>query len=89
MKYLILLFCVWPIWILNAQLLNGNYTVGGTSSSFATLQEAINALKHRGASGAVFINIRPGSYMKDCGLGTVMILDSPTAGSSPVTGAQQ
>ena len=74
--FLLLLLLLLPMCILYAQPLNGNYTIGGNSSDFLTLQEAANALKWRGVSGPVFMNIRPGVYMQDGGLSSVMILDS-------------
>lgn len=83
MKNFFLLFFVLPVWILNAQPLNGNYTVGGSSPDFLTPQDAANALKWRGVSGPVFVNIRPGIYMRDGGLSSVMILDSIITGISP------
>ena len=83
MKYLFILFFVLPMWVINTQPLSGNYTVGGTSPNFTTLQDAANALKLQGVSGPVFINIRPGIYMREGGLSSVMILDSIIAGISP------
>ncbi|MDT3697739.1 MAG: T9SS type A sorting domain-containing protein [Ignavibacterium sp.] len=81
-KYLFLLFFLIPICVLNAQPLNGNYTVGGSSPDFLTLQNAADALNARGVSGPVFMNIRPGIYMRDGGVSSVMILDSAVAGLS-------
>ena len=69
--------------ILGAQPLSGSFTVGGTSPGFATLQDAANALKTRGVSGPVFLNLRPGTYTRDGGATTLMILDSTIAGTSP------
>ena len=82
MKYLFLLFVVLPMWVLNAQPMNGNYTVGGSSPDFLTMQDAADAIKLNGVSGPVFINIRPGVYMRDGGLNSVMVLDSIINGSS-------
>jgi hypothetical protein len=72
------------MWLLDAQPLNGNYTVGGASPDFLTLQDAANALKLQGVSNPVYINIRPGIYMENNGVSSVMILDSIIAGISPV-----
>ncbi len=83
-KILFLLLILLPIWILNAQPLNGSYTIGGSSPDFLTLQNAADALNARGVSGPVFMNIRPGIYMRDGGLSSVMILDSIINGSSSV-----
>ena len=64
------------------QPLNGSYTIGGNSPDFTTLQEAANALKLNGVSGAVFFNIRPGTYSKNGGNNTVLTLDSIVTGLS-------
>jgi hypothetical protein len=42
--------------------LNGTYTIGGTSPSYATLADAATALNTSGISGNVTFNIRPGTY---------------------------
>ena len=68
--------------VLSAQPMSGNYTAGGTSPDFATLQDAANAIKSHGVSGPVFINIRPGTYTRDGGASRLMTLDSVIAGSS-------
>ena len=65
-----------------SQPLNGSYTVGGTSPDFTTLQDAANALKWNGISGPVTFNIRPGTYMKDNGVSSVMIIDSIINGNT-------
>ncbi len=65
-----------------SQSLNGSYTVGGNSPDYTTLQAAANALKANGISGPVTFNIRPGTYMKDDGATSVMILDSIVAGNT-------
>ena len=65
-----------------SQPLNGSYTIGGNSPDFVTLQEAANALKVNGVSGPVNFNIRPGTYMKNGGNNTVLVLDSVVAGLS-------
>ncbi len=86
-KYLFLLLFMVPVWVLNAQPMNGNYTVGGSSPDFLTLQDAADAIESNGVSGPVFMNIRPGIYMRDGGLSSVMILDGNNgniAGTSSV-----
>lgn len=65
-----------------SQPLNGSYTIGGSNPDFATLQLAADALNARGVSGAVFFNIRPGTYSKNGGNNTVLLLDSTVAGLS-------
>jgi hypothetical protein len=69
--------------LLSAQPMSGNYTVGGTSPSFGTLQDAASAVKSRGVSGPVFINIRPGTYTRNGGATTLFVLDSSIVGVSP------
>lgn len=65
-----------------AQPLNGSYTVGGNAPDFVTLQNAADALNFNGVSGPVFFNIRPGTYSKNGGNNTVLILDSIVTGLS-------
>jgi hypothetical protein len=65
-----------------AQPMSGSYTVGGTAPDFATPQDAASALFQRGVSGPVFINIRPGLYMRNGGNSTVLRLDTLIAGHS-------
>jgi hypothetical protein len=67
-----------------SQPLTGSYTIGGNSPDFATLQLAADALNARGVSGAVFFNIRPGTYSKNGGNNTVLMLDSIVTGLSSV-----
>ena len=69
--------------IASAQPMSGNYTVGGSSPDFATLQDVANALKARGVSGPVSINIRPGTYVRQGAPGVVIKLDTVVAGVSP------
>jgi hypothetical protein len=69
--------------IASAQPMSGTFTVGGTSPSFATLQDAANAVKSRGVSEPVFFNIRPGTYIRDDGASPVLVIDSVIAGVSP------
>lgn len=64
------------------QPLNGSYTIGGGNPDYITLQDAANALKANGVSGPVFFNIRPGTYSKNGGNNTVLILDSLVNGLS-------
>jgi hypothetical protein len=65
-----------------SQPLSGSYTIGGNSPDFATLQDAANALKVNGISSPIFFNIRPGTYSKNGGNNTVLLLDSTVAGLS-------
>lgn len=46
--------------ILNGVMLNGAYTVGGTSPDYARFTDAVNALVNFGVCGPVTFNIRPG-----------------------------
>ncbi|MEK9138675.1 MAG: hypothetical protein AAB393_16250, partial [Bacteroidota bacterium] len=83
MKCMAFILVLLPMVMLQAQPLNGSFTVGGTSPSFATLQDAANALKRRGVSGPTFFNIRPGTYSRNDGSNiTVLLLDSVVAGLS-------
>ena len=68
--------------VILAQPMSGNYTIGGNSPDFVTPQDAANALKVNGVSGPVFFNIRPGIYMKNGGNNTVLTLDSIITGLS-------
>ena len=54
----------------NAQL-SGNYTIGGTSPDYATIQSAITALQTNGVNGAVTFNIRSGTYTGKVSMGNV------------------
>jgi len=81
-KFLFLLFFLVPFWVLDAQPLNGNYTVGGSSPDFLTLQNAADALNARGVSGPVFFNIRPGIYSGNGENNMVLLLDSMVTGLS-------
>lgn len=65
-----------------SQPLSGNYTIGGGSPDFTTLQLAADALNARGVSGPVFFNLRPGTYSKNGGNNSVLLLDSTVAGLS-------
>jgi len=82
MKYSVIFFLVMQVCILNAQPLDGSYTVGGSSPDFLTPQDAADALISNGVSGPVFMNIRPGIYQRDGGLSSVMILDGNISGTS-------
>ncbi len=66
------------------QSMSGNYTVGGTSPDFATLQDAVDAAILNGISGPVLFNIRPGTYMKDGGATTLIWINTSVAGGSEV-----
>lgn len=63
--------------------LNGTFTIGGAAPSFATLQDAADALAANGVSGPVQLRIRPGTYLRDGGTSRVMTLNGPVAGLSP------
>ncbi len=65
-----------------SQPLNGSYTIGGNNPDFVTLQLAADALNANGVSGTVFFNIRPGTYSKNGGNNTVLLLDSTVTGLS-------
>jgi hypothetical protein len=83
MKFLIgLLIFLITVCEIIAQPMSGPYTIGGSSPDFATLQLAADALNARGVSGPVFFNIRPGTYSKNGGNNTVLLLDSTVAGLS-------
>jgi hypothetical protein len=71
--------------ISQAQPMTGSFTVGGASPDFATLQEAADAVKSRGVSGPVFLDIRPGKYTHNGGTGTVLVIDGTIAGISPAS----
>jgi len=42
--------------------LSGNYTIGGVSPSYSTINAAVNALISNGVNGPVTFNIRTGTY---------------------------
>ena len=81
-KIFILIFFVPGLHLLYAQPMSGNYTVGGSSPDFATLQGAANSLKLHGVSGRVFFNIRPGTYFRESSPGPVLVIDTAIAGLS-------
>lgn len=62
--------------------MSGVFTVGGTSPSFATLQQAAESLMVRGVSGAVEIRLRPGTYMQNGGVDRALFLSNPIPGAS-------
>ena len=39
---------------------SGNYTIGGTTPDFTSIQSAADSLASQGVSGAVILNIRDG-----------------------------
>ncbi len=51
-----------------AQCLNGNYTIGGTSPDYVTINDAVSALTVNGVCGPVFFNIRSGIYNEQINL---------------------
>lgn len=58
--------------------LSGNYTIGGVSPDFTTIQNAVNALSAQGVTSDVHFSIRPGTYNEKITIGTI-IGASPTA----------
>ncbi|MBT8401464.1 MAG: T9SS type A sorting domain-containing protein [Rhodothermia bacterium] len=68
-----------------AAQLSGDYTVGGDSPDFFTLQAAADQLLAVGVSGPVNILVRPGEYVEAGGSVRVLDLDSDIAGTSPLT----
>jgi hypothetical protein len=83
-KIIIIPFFLLGLQVIYSQPLSGNYTIGGNSPDYVTLQDAANALKVSGISSSVFFNIRPGTYKKNGGNNTVLVLDSAVAGLSSV-----
>ncbi len=65
-----------------SQPMSGSYTIGGSNPDFTSLQLAADALNARGVSGPVVFNIRPGTYSKNGGNNSVLLLDSTVAGLS-------
>ena len=61
MHRFLLFFLVFQVSDLSAQL-NGSYTIGGSSPSFADFPAAAMALSAQGISGNVTFNVRPGTY---------------------------
>lgn len=59
-------------------VLNGNYTIGGSGSDFATLSDATDALKQRGIAGPVKFTLSAGTY------NTQVIVSGPVTGTSAV-----
>jgi len=69
-------WCLLPIVMVLATIpalaqLNGTYTIGGASPSYATLSAAVTDLMTKGVSGPVTFNIRTGSYSDKALLGTI------------------
>ncbi len=63
------LFC-FPIFI-NAQCLNGVYTIGGITPDYATVTSAVSALTTNGVCGPVVFNIRSGTYNEQFVINTI------------------
>ncbi|MCF8296604.1 MAG: right-handed parallel beta-helix repeat-containing protein, partial [Saprospiraceae bacterium] len=61
--------------------MSGTYQIGGTSSDFASFSQAVNALMSCGVSGAVTINIAPGTYNEQVNIDNI----SGTYASNTVT----
>ncbi len=51
--------------------LNGDYTIGGTSPDYATINDAVTALTNDGISGPVTFNIRTGVYNEQVEIGAI------------------
>jgi hypothetical protein len=84
MRSFVLVLCmlILPIGRTYGRQLSGSFTVGGSSPSFATLQDAADAVAAQGVSGPVFFNIRPGTYTRNGGATTVLDI-SAIPGVSP------
>ncbi len=54
-----------------ANPLSGTYTIGGSSSDYATIEQAIIALENCGVSGAVVMEVASGNYTGNYSLGVV------------------
>ncbi len=78
--YSVIIFCG----LSYSQPMSGNYTVGGNSPDFVTLQDAADAAMSNGVTGPVDFNIRPGTYMKDGGATTLLWINSSIVGASEV-----
>lgn len=72
--------------------LNGNYSIGGVSPDFGTIQSAVDALNMQGVSGNVTFKLRPGTYNEKITIGLIsgisvmsqVTFESETADSSSV-----
>ncbi|MEI6765153.1 MAG: right-handed parallel beta-helix repeat-containing protein [Bacteroidota bacterium] len=53
------------------QALNGTYTIGGTTPSYATFTAAVNDIVTKGVSGPVVFQVRNGSYNEQINIGTI------------------
>ncbi|MCW3071267.1 MAG: hypothetical protein JWO44_1157 [Bacteroidetes bacterium] len=62
MKKIILFFLLAISQLMNAQCLNGAYTIGGTAPDYTTITSAVSALTANGVCGPVVFNIRSGIY---------------------------
>lgn len=51
--------------------LSGNYTIGGSTANYQTINQAISSLKYCGVSGPVTFNINPGNYNEQLVIGAV------------------
>ncbi|RLD67686.1 MAG: hypothetical protein DRI84_01780, partial [Bacteroidetes bacterium] len=56
--------------------LNGTYTVGDTTSDFATIGDALTALDSAGICGHVIFNIQPGTYTLQMALMPISNMDT-------------
>lgn len=72
--------------------LNGNYTIGGSTPDYTTIQAAVTDLTNQGVSGNVNFKLRPGVYNEKITIGiipgvstaSVVVFESETADSSDV-----
>jgi hypothetical protein len=83
-KLLILIFILSGSNFLLAQPMSGNYTVGGNSPDFVTLQDAANSLMANGISGPVIFSIRPGTYSEQGGTAPVFKINQDVTGVSQI-----
>ena len=56
--------------------LSGNYTIGGTTPDFSTVQEAVDSLISQGVSGPVIFDIRTGTYIENIVIPNISGTDS-------------
>ena len=70
-KFLILFIVLLSTCTTALPQLNGNYTIGGTTPNYATIQVAVNDLNAQGVSGNVNFKLRPGVYNEKITFGAV------------------
>jgi len=64
MKHLLMLFGAISILLNSSAQLSGNYTIGGTTPDYFTMNDAVIALTTNGVNGPVVFNIRTGNYIE-------------------------